>query len=254
MAAGVDTEQFVRQQRDAIAGFFGVEVPPPPDRLFVIEDKIRQENLLVKPLVIYLPRRQLAQAVDLPGQSHKLSPVLYQLMREKLVAADADWLPGEYAIIDTTRSEPYNGGRQMYADTPRFKEVIAGLRDNGSIKTPREYSHVPKPSRVAISEDEIDGKGGFVARAIAEIVRLQEGEEVGTLLASTYNYVGNLYPEFGFGEVNIAEWFKNKFGRGGRLGGGNSDFDGLSDVSCWLSDDRSDDLGFRFQFGLPPAA
>lgn len=260
MAVEQDAEKLAQRQIKAISGFFGAQVPKPSERLFVVSETNRKEKLL-KTAPLYVPRIQLAEGVTFPGLTHPLDPWLYEQIKLSTessftVDKDADWLPGEWILLDITRRPNYNKGRQMYPDTPRFKDLLADLRDkgsNGGILIPDFYKHVPKDSRFAISADEIDGSGNVIAGAVSEKLALQEGEEITTLPYSTFVYAGNLsYPHFG--QANTSEWLRNKFGHGYRLHGGGSDRGGLSYVGRWPSDVRFDSLGFRLQARFPSQA
>lgn len=250
-----DANRLAREQGDAVSRFFGMDIPKPEDWLFQAiainerEELFPMDNL--KPF--YLPIRQLAEGVSFPGLKSPLDPWLYDQIRAKTVANDADWLPGNWVLLDVTRRPNYDNGRQMYPDTPRFREVLASLRGLGRIEVPDKYRHVPMDSRFAISADEIDDRSGVVAKTVADTLGLEAGQ-VTTPLCSTFNYIGNLaHPELGL--VNTVEWFRNNFGRGGhRLYGGNFGSGGLSNVNLWPSDDRDDGLGFRLQVSSPSKA
>lgn len=243
-----DAEQLARIQGGEVSRFFGVEVPQPGDWLFEAIEKIGKEELLVV-APFYLPRRQLVEGVAFPGLKWPLDRWLYEQIEAGKVAADADWLPGEWILFDVTRRPDYGNGRQMYPDTPRFREVLASLRKQGQIEVPDDYRHVPKDSRFAISADEIDGSSAVVAEAVAGILGLQAWQ-VTTPSCSTFNYIGNLaHPELG--QVNTWEWLRNNLEHGRRLYGGGSVLGGLSNVSAWISGARYDGLGFRLQFSFP---
>lgn len=252
--AGINTERLVLEQRLVVASLFGIEVPNPGDWLFEAEEKIREGRLFeTKPF--YLPRRQLAKGLSFPGLKSPLDPWLYNQISAKRIDVDADWLPGEWILFDVTRRPEYNKGKQMYPDTDRFREILAGLRDKGGndgILVPSNYRHVSKDSRFALSPDEIDGSKAVVVKAVVEILGLQV-EQISTPSYAAFNYIGNLaHPEFG--EVNTSEWLRNKFGRGDRLCSGVSAIGGLSNVDDWRSDDRFDSIGFRFQVSPPAEA
>lgn len=252
--AGINPEKLVAEQSAAISGFFGIEVPKPGDWLFEAAAKVRQA-MLFSAEPFYLPRIQLAEGLSFPGLKSPLDPWLYDQIRAKRVDADADLLPGEWILFDVTRRPNYNNGTQMYPDRPRFKELLADLRDkgeDGGILVPDSYKHVPKDSRFAISPDEIDGSKAVVVKAVAGVLALQ-AEQISTPAYAAFNYIGNLaHPELG--GVNTSEWLRNKFGLGRRLFGGYSDFGGLSDVSLWFSDGRDGGFGFRLQVISPAKA
>lgn len=251
MAVEQNAEKLVRSQSVAISGFFGVEVPKPDDWLFAAAEKIRQEKLF-KAAPFYLPRRQLAEGANFPGLKSPLNPWLYDQMRAKTVDQDADWLPGEWILFDVTERPNYNDGKQMYPDMPRFKEMLANLRDQGQVEVPDSYKHVPKDSRFAISPDEIDGSKAVVAKAVAGILDLT-AEQMTTPPYATLNYIGNL-AHLELGQVTTSEWLRNKFGRWGRLHGGHSDEGGLSHVHYWSSNGRFGLIGFRLQVSSPSRA
>lgn len=191
-AKNADAKKLVRAQEEAIFNFFGAEVPAPPDRLFVVWEKIRQEKLWT-PEPFFVPLRRLPESVSFSGLKHPLSFVLYGWMREGLVDASADTLPGQWIIWDPTKRPNYKGGKQMYPDTRRFKELLADLRERANgIEIPDYLSHLRKDSRFGISADEIDGSKNFVAGEVANILGLQEGEVISTPSYAVFNYIGNL--------------------------------------------------------------
>ncbi|OGE29484.1 hypothetical protein A2867_00755 [Candidatus Daviesbacteria bacterium RIFCSPHIGHO2_01_FULL_40_11] len=268
----LDAEKLVKSQSEAISGFFGMEIPKPPkpdDWLFEVIERNRKEKLFdvnaLRPF--YLPRRHLAEGVSFPGLKWPLDPWLYIRTREGRVDADADRLPEGWMLLGLAERPYYDNGKQMYPDTPRFKEMLADLREQGQIAVPRSYRHVRKDSRFAISSQEIDGNKAVVAKAVAAILG-SKTEQFSTPPYAVLNYVGNLaHPEFG--QVNTAEWLRNRFGWfrdtffgwlidrlgfGTRLAGGFSDYGGLSCVANWHSDDRPDGLGFRLQISSPAEA
>lgn len=248
MTTEIDAEKLARSQAEAISGFFGMEIPKPSNWLFETAEKIRQEKLLTV-IPLYLPRRKLAEGISFPGLKKPLDSWLYTQIKDGKVAQDADCLPGEWILFDTTKRPNYKDGKQMYNDTPRFKEVLATLREQGQIAVPDYYKDVPKGSRFAISADEIDGNSAVVTKMVANILGLKS-EQVSTPLYATFNYVGNLvHPELG--QVNTWEWFKNNFERSSRLFGGSSDDGGLSYVHCNWSDHHNDNVGFRLQVSSP---
>lgn len=169
-------EGLVRNQQRAISAFFGAEVPAPSDRVLAVCEEIRQKQLWALEL-FFVPQLKLPEGVSFPGLKHPLSSVLYGWMREHYVDDDADMLPGQWIIWDTTRRPNNRDGKQMYPDTRRFKELLADLRERANgIEVPNYLSHVPKDSRFGISPDEIDGSKNLVAGEVAKILGLQEGE------------------------------------------------------------------------------
>lgn len=246
----IDAEKLTKSQIKAIVGFFGTEIPRPGDWLFEIVERNRTEKLFVDNLrPFYLPRRQLAEGVSFPGLKQPLDPWLYEQMRAKRVEADADWLPEGWILLDVTRRPNYDNGKQMYPDTPRFKKMLADLRERGQIAIPNDCRHVRADSRFAVSPDEIDGKTAVVSKAVADILGI-EAQQVTTPKYSTFNYIGNLAdPEFG--QADTAEWFADRFGYGYRLCGGYSVNGGLSNVFPWPSVDHLDRIAFRLQFSSP---
>lgn len=250
----LDPEKLAKSQAEAISGFFGMEVPKPDDWLFEVVEKNRQEKLfdVNKFLPFYLSRRQLAEGISFPGLKHPLAPWLYDQIRAGNVAADADRLPEGWMLLDLTERPMYDNGKQMYPDTPRFKEMLADLRERGQVAVPDYCRHVRRDSRFALSPDEIDGKKAAVAKAVAAALGTKI-EQATTPLYVVLNYIGNLaHPEFG--QVNTAEWLKDNFRHGNRLHGGYSVLGGLSGVSYWLSDDHHDRIGFRLQVSSPARA
>lgn len=244
-----DAERLVRAQRAAISAFFGVEVPTPPDRLFIVCDKLRQEKLWT-PEPLYIPYERLSEGRSLPGLKYPLRAALYEWMRQGYVDTDADLLPGQWVIWDPTKRPNYNNGQQMYPDTERFKELLADLRKRtNGIEIPDDLRHVPQDSRFDISADEIDGSRNLVAGEIAGILGLREGEVISTPTYAKFNYIGNLRHQE-LGEVTTSEWLKDRFGHGLRLGGGYSNFGGLSHVDGWRSGGRRDNVGFRLQIAF----
>ena len=244
-----DAEKLAKAQTEAITSFFGADIQTPPDQLFETAEKARVEKLFKTSKPFYLPRRTFTEGVNCPGQKVALSSNIYYYMREKWVNADTNSLPGMWILLDTTKRPGYKDGRQMYPDTKRFKDVLAGLRDDKKIKIPDYLRHVPKDSRFGVSPGEIDGTNGFVSEEIAKILIVGK-EQVNTPTATTFNYIGNLaHPEFG--RVNTSEWFSNNFGRGDRLVGGSSDGGGLGFVSRWCSGFHGGGLGFRLQVSFP---
>lgn len=244
-----DVEKLVKGQKAAIAAFFGVTVPTPPDRLFVVCNKIQAENLWT-PEPLYVPHEKLSEGRSVPGLTHPLGAALYKWMRQNYVDADVDLLPGQWIIWDPIRRPDDSNGYQMYPDTGRFKELLVDLRGRADGIEVSDYSRrTPEGSRFGISADEIDGSRNLVAGEIARILDLQEGEVISTPSYASFNYVGNLcHPELG--EVTTSEWLRDRFGRGDRLDGGDSDFGGLSGVYSWQSDDRSGLIGFRLQIAF----
>lgn len=254
MAVEVDAEKLVKNEQVAIAGFFGTEVPAPTDRLFEVAETNRQQKLFNNPKILYVPRRSFPEGTTFPGQRVPMSSNLYRYMKEELIDADANSIPGQWMIFDTTMAEDYNGGKQMYSDTPRFRDLLADLRDQNReahIEIPDYCKDVPKDSRFAISADEIDGSRKLVTMEVANILKLQPGEEVSTPPYSVFYYVGNLDSSLRLGDFTIFEWFKNRFEGGLRLVGGDSDFGGLSSVDSWQSGLHDDCIGFRLQVAFP---
>ena len=247
----LDAEKLAKSQAEKIACFFGAEIPEPGDWLFETAERNRQEELLAM-APFYLPKRQLAEGISFPGLKRPLDSWLYSQIKAGTVDPDADWLPGEWVLFDTTKRPDYNNGKQMYKDTPRFKGMLAMLRERSQITVPNAYEDVPRDSRFAVSADEIDGSSAAVARAVADILHIQV-EQVSTPLYSSFNYIGNLaHPELG--QANTWEWFRNNFGGGSRLFGGDSDHGGLSGVSYSWSGRRFDSIGFRLQVSSPAGA
>lgn len=256
MAVEADAEKLVKGQKKAILDLFGMEIPNPPEHLLIVSERIRKEKLLAFASPFYLPRYHMAEGVDLPDLTHKLDSLLYEHIRAKKVDKDADWLPGEWIIFDTTKRPNYDGGKQMYDDTPVFKEMLTSLRNQHKIAVPDGYRHIPKASRFAISADEIDRQDRSVAKAVAGILELDFDEEVTTPPYATFNYIGNLaHPELG--QVNTSEWFANSFRgahRAYHLIGGYSVRGGLSSVGYWRSGSRGGHIGFRLQIRFPSKA
>lgn len=241
----IDAEKLAKRQAKAISEFFGMKVPKPGDWLLAVAENIR-ETKLFPAAPFYLPNRQLAEGVSLPGLKRPLDEWLYEQMRAGNIAADADWLPGDWILFDITRRPDYDKGKQMYPDTPRFKELLASLRKQGQVLVPDYFRGVPEESRFAFSADEIDGDyTAVVAKAVAAILDLKV-EQITTPPYATFNYIGNL-DHSELGQVNTSEWFRNKFEHGGRLFGGGSGLGGLGSVYCWGSGRHNDDVGFRLQ-------
>ena len=242
-----DAGQLVKDQRRAVSAFFGTEIPNPPDQLFEVAEIIRQEGLFrVEPF--YLPRRSFPKGITFPGQQVPMSTNLYRYIKEGLVNADANTLPGQWVILDVTQRPGYEDGKQMYPDTVQFKELLATGRELGykrGIVVPDYCRRVPEDSRFAVSADEIDGSVGYVSKVVAELLNI-EPDRVTTPDYATFYYVGNL-SHSEFGQVNTGEWFRNSFGHGARLVGGDSVLGGLADVHDWYSDDHYGVMGFRLQ-------
>lgn len=248
----VNAEKLVAAQQQAIAGFFGAEMPAPSDRLFEVAEKIRKENFFTAE-PFYLPRRPLNANSQYLGLKVPPSDWFLRQIRNRHIAEGANVLPGQWVILDVSKRPNYKGGKQMYPDSKGLGEILADLRDQGKIQVPDYCKQVPRNSRFAVSADEIDGESGFVAKAVASVLSLQSDEQVTTPPYAVFNYIGNLaHPEFG--RVNTLEWFADNFGRGDRLGGGNSDDGGLSYVDSWPSDVRNGDFGFRLQVSFPSKA
>lgn len=254
MAVEEDAEKLAKSQVEKASRFFGIEIPQipqPGDWLFEVVAKNEKEKLFdvnkLKPF--FLPGRQLAEDVNFPGLKHPLAPWIYIRMRLGIVDKDVDWLPEGWILLDTTERPNYNNGQQMYPDTPRYKEMLATLREQGQIKVLDFYKDVNKDSRFAISADEIDGSEAVVSKAVADILKL-DPDKITTPPYSTFVYIGNLdHPELG--QVNTAEWLRNECGYGIRLCGGHSGFDGLSNISVARSDNRGGHFGFRLQVSSP---
>lgn len=245
----INAEKLAAGQRQAIARFFGAEIPAPPDRLFEVAERIREERLF-RAEPFYLPKRSLAAGLQIPGLKVPLDPWLNEQIREGKIAQDADMLSGQWVIFDVSGRPNYDNGRQMYSDSNGLGEILADLRDQGKIEVPDYYRRVPKNSRFAVSADEIDGSGRFVADRVVAVLGLQADEIVTTPPYVVINYIGNLaHPEFG--QANTSEWFADKFGRGDRLYGGLSGYGGLSRVYYWPSDYHYGLMGFRLQVSFP---
>lgn len=257
MAVGaIGVEELAAEQGQAVAGFFGAEVPAPPDRLFEVAEKI-SETRLFKAEPFYLPRCPLSEDSKYPGLKVPLSDWFYRQIRGGRIAEGADLLPGQWVLFDVSKRPNYKDedGEQMYSDSEGLGDILADLRDRGKIQVSNYYRHVPRSSRFAVSADEIDGKSGFVAKAVASVLNLQPKESVTTPKYVVFNYIGNLaHPEFG--QVNTLEWFAEEwfadnFGRGSRLCGGGSGLGGLAGVDGWQSGDRNSGTGFRLQISFP---
>lgn len=252
--AAIDAEKLIQSQVEDHARFFGIEVTSPPNLLFEVLERNRQEKLF-KPdrLVPYLlPRRSFPEGISFPGQRVAMGPNLYRYIKEGWVDKSASSLLDQWVILDVARRPRNKGGKQMYPDTKQFKEILAELRNQGQIKVPSEYRHVPKDSRFAISPDELDGSKAVVAQTVAKILRL-ETTNVTLPPYAVFYYVGNLaHPEFG--QVDTSEWFADRLEHGLRLLGGDSCYGGLSDVDRWLSAARDDDIGFRLQIAFSSQA
>lgn len=252
-----DVERLVESQRKAISDFFGLPIPPeipvPPDQLFDVAERIRQEKLfIVAPF--YLPKCRLVEAANFPGMKWPLNRLIYQAVRLGKMNQDAEGLPGEWILIDVTKRPNYDDGRQMYPDTHRFKDILAALREQGRIQESPDYidyvpyHDVPKDSRFAVSADEVDGRKGFVAKEVAAILGLN-AKQIITPAYSVFNYIGNLaHPEFG--QATTWEWFSNR-GYGLRLHGGSSYLNGLSDLVGSSAFSHRDVIGFRLQIRFP---
>lgn len=140
----------------------------------------------------------------------------------------------------------------MYSDSQGLEEILADLRGQGNIQVSDYYNNNPENSRFALSADEIDGKDGFVAKAVASVLSLQPEERVTTPPYVVFYYIGNLYhPEFG--QVNTWELLADNFECGRRLRSGHSSRGGLAYVGTyrWFSFDRHDSVGFRLQVSFP---
>ncbi len=248
MAVEADVEKLAKAQSDASTNFFGADIQNPPTQLFEVAEKIRTEKLFkVEP--IYLPQRSFPEGTTYPGQKVPMSPNLYRYIKEKWVDKDANSLPGQWVLMDVTKRPNYKDGKQMYPDTPRFKSILAGLREQHQIEVPDWCKHIPTESRFGVSPDEIDGRFSHVSKEVAKVLSI-EPETVTTPSYAAFYYVGNLsHPEFG--TADTSEWFRNSFGAGRRPGGGRSLFGGLSGVGDWGSADRNGGIGFRFQFSFP---
>lgn len=245
-------EKLVAAQRRAIARFFGAEMPNPPDRLFEVAERIRQGELF-KAEPFYLPRRQLSAGLQYPGLTVPPSHWFFRQIKEERVAEGANWLPGQWVILDVSSRPDYDDGKQMYRDSNGLGEILEDLRDQGKIHVPDCYQHVPRNSRFAVSADEIGGGRGFVVKAVTSVLGLHPDEQVTTPPYAVFNYIGNLaHPEFG--QANTREWFADSFEYGSHLYGGASGFGGLSDVHGWLSVDRYVRIGFRLQVSFPSKA
>lgn len=219
------------------------EVSTPPDRLLQVAEKIEKEKLF-KAEHFCLPGRQLSKGSQYPGLIVPLPPWFYRQIIEGRIAKDADCLPPKWIILDVSRRPDYDGGKQMYQDSEGLGDILADLRGQGKVEVPDCYRRVLRNSRFAVSADEIDGKGGFVANAVASVLSLQAGEQVTTSPYVVFNYIGNLaYPEFG--QANTLEWFADEFWHGYRLAGG------LACVGSWRSGFPDDYVGFRLQISFP---
>lgn len=246
-----NTEELIKNQRGVISAFFGTEIPNPPDQLFEVAERIRQEGLF-KAEPFYLPRRSFPEGITFPGQTGPMSPNLYRYIKEGWVDADANTLPGQWVILDVTQRPGYENGKQMYPDTVQFKELLAigrELGDKGGIVVPDYCRQVPEDSRFAISPDEIDGSVGYVSKVVARCLNI-EPDRITTPYYATFYYVGNL-SHSEFGQANTGEWFRNSFRRGSRLFGGDSDGGGLAYVDRWRPGGHVDFMGFRLQVSFP---
>lgn len=247
-----NAERLAVEQRLAIAGFFGAEVPTPPDRLLEVAEEIRKQNLFeAEPY--YLPGRPLRSGLRIPGLKIPLNEWFFSQVREGRIAEDADMLSGQWVMLDVSRRPNYDNGKQMYSDDAGIGEILADLRGQGKIEVPDYGRKIPRNSRFAISADEIDGKSGVVAKAVASILSLQSGEQATTPPYAAFNYIGNMaHPEFG--QANTSEWFADRFVHGCRLYGGGSGNGGLASVGGCPSEYRFGSVGFRLQVSFPSRA
>lgn len=155
-------------------------------------------------------------------------------------------------LFDLTERPNYDSGKQMYPDTPRFKEMLFDLREKGYIEGADSNNRVPKDSRFDISPDDIDGKRAFVAKAVSSILSLYRTKQVTIPLYSVFNYIGNLCCEH-FGQADTFEWFRDIYKNMYRLAGGRSTGGGLSYIDhcdMWAGAGQ-EHIGFRLQISSP---
>lgn len=235
--------QLVEQERKILNAFFGKEIPvvAPPSELFETLKVAEREGFgrIFEP--IYFPKVEFRQEGNYPGWQVKPERWYWEQISAGKISKDAANLGGYWGLFDNSRRPDYDNGKQMFQEDP-LAPILSRARKEGRIATPNFVRNIPEDSRFAVSPNEQDQT---VFPALRKILKLPESAAIMRRPTEMeFNFAGNLrHPHLG--EANTWEWLHDKFGVGGRLIGGNSDYGGVTDVDCYWSDNRHDNIAFR---------
>lgn len=162
-----------------------LQVPPPPQRLLEVLDKIAEQRLFPAEYFYAPGGYRLNEGAYLSGLKVPLSsPWLDKQIAEGRVSKDVDLLPEGYYILDVDK--------ESFSSNEGLGEILVDLRDQGKIQVPDHCKKIRSDSRSGLSADEIDGKDGFVVKTVSSILGLRAEEELTTPPCAVLNYYGNL--------------------------------------------------------------
>lgn len=245
-------KQVMLEQQAIRQSYFG-EMPPPSDSLFEVMEIIRTENLFRgKPF--FIP----SGPMSLDGH-FGVDPDLLETDRATLIPEHFKALQrvGGWVIFDITPRPAYDSGRQMYDDTPRFKEILGALRSSPTGEF-SENKDVPNGSRFDQNQHSIDGLTlpGLIRHWNGDLASVMAGilgvpiESVTTPPYANFYYVATAHPELT--ESTTREWFSNPTSESGveRFCGGALK-DGNLTCERGNGNSRDDFTGFRLQISFP---
>ena len=235
--SSAEFQEVVEREAEKLHEFFGydVEIPSLPEEITPERyDRWKEMGLELH----YLPPEEMKKEADFPGWKKKPEDWFYDRLKANEVPADAAKLPDAWILTDTREKPQYDNGKQTYNED-MLTPVLEDLRKRKIIT-----DFTVKGSRFNISWDELQKPEA--KQAIAEAMDVPV-ESLRLPRAIEWNFLGNAYhPEWG--ETNTWEWFDDPYQKGqGRLGGGLSEFGGLSGVYWVDPGGRVDSLGFRLQ-------
>ncbi len=234
--------ELMESESAALQKFFGrkIDVPPlpepiTPERLAEFREKGCE--------VHFLPRINMTEDQRFPGWKKKPGYWFYERIENGGIARSAVELPGEWFVIDGRQKPAYQNGDQTYAND-FLAPILQELNRDGEIRQAKNDGTPLSPTtRFGLSPQELEKPN--VKMALARSLGL-DPNSVSVPSAIIWNVIGNIHhPEWG--NTDTWEWFSDEFNKGRSwLGGGSSDFGGLSHVGA--VDDvgyRGDDSGFR---------
>ena len=239
-------EQLIAKETQAWRDFFGEEkevIEPPKelfDKLAIIKELGWTNNIVPVSFVDH----EFIDGEELPGWQTKPHPRFWQIIKEGHLKKDAARMKKGWALLDITPKPDYKNGLQLYPNEP-FGDILKGLREQGKIKVPKGYEHVPQISRFALKPaTEIERQ--FMLE-FARTLKVDKRNAVNCPYLLV-NIIGNRsYPELG--EGTTWEWYGDKVsgfvGGDGRLIGGDSVDGGLTCIYCSWSGGRVGSAGFR---------
>lgn len=217
-------QKLVRTEARALSRFFGKEtIPQPPRELLEFLERTTKIGLTLEPY--FEPAVTFSKQTSYPGWQVKPDPWFWEMIRKGNILPEAVRLSGTWMAMEALPKPNYTDGTQLHQNDA-LAPILEKLRGQGGIKIPDWCKHIPATSRFGISPSEIEE---HIIPAFVETYQPQDAK-VSLPCYMSWNYRGNIaHPEWG--ETTTFEWFKDRFGSGGRLYGGDSGNGGLGFVS-----------------------